>query len=190
MDLSELIEDYGYWVVLAGTLLEGESVLLLGGYAAYSGLLELHAVIGVAIFGSFLGDQLWFYLGRTRGQSLLARFPSYAAPAARAQALLDKYNTPIILGLRFLYGLRTVLPFVIGMTCSISTLRFQILNFVGAVLWATSGVVAGYLFGNAVEAVLDDFRHYEKFIFGFLAVAGVAYWLYSRSKAGNSAGRR
>ena len=76
-----MIENYGYWIVLAGTLLEGESVLLLAGYAAYSGLLELHWVIGIAIAGSFLGDQLWFYLGRHHGAQLLARFPSYAAPA-------------------------------------------------------------------------------------------------------------
>jgi len=182
MDLSELIETYGYWVVLAGTLLEGETVLLLAGYAAYSGLLELHWVITVAVFGSFMGDQLWFYLGRTRGASLLAKFPRYAAPAGRAQKLLDKYNTPIILSLRFLYGLRIVLPFVIGMTCRISTLRFQVLNFIGAILWATSGAVAGYLFGNAIEAVLDDFHQYEKFIFAFIAAAGVAYWIYGHRR--------
>src|SRR6187549_2731946 len=116
MDLSELIESYGYWIVLGGTLLEGESVLLLAGYAAYRGLLELHWVITLAIIGSFLGDQLWFYLGRTRGEQMLAKFPSYIAPAKRAQELLARHRTPIILGLRFLYGLRIVLPFAIGMS--------------------------------------------------------------------------
>src|SRR5262245_49107572 len=98
MNLSELIEYYGYWIVLAGTLLEGESVLLLAGYAAYSGLLELHWVIAVAIAGSFLGDQLWFWMGRRHGARLLARYPSYAAQARRAEELLHRYNTPIILG--------------------------------------------------------------------------------------------
>jgi membrane protein DedA with SNARE-associated domain len=183
MDLSELIETYGYWVVLIGTLLEGESVLLLAGYAAYSGLLELHWVIAVAVFGSFMGDQLWFYLGRTRGASMLARFPSYAAPAQRAQELLDRYHTPIILALRFLYGLRTVLPFVIGMSSTISTLRFQVLNLIGAILWATLGTVLGYLFGTAIETVLGDIHRYQKYIFAFLALAALGYWLYSRNKA-------
>ena len=182
MDLSELIETYGYWVVLAGTLLEGETVLLLAGFAAYSGLLELHWVIGVAILGSFMGDQLWFYLGRTQGASLLVKYPSYAAPAARAQELLARYHTPIILGLRFFYGLRTVLPIVIGMS-SISTLRFQVLNFVGAVVWATTGAVVGYLFGNAIEVILGDIHRYEKFILAVLAIAGLVYWFYSRRKS-------
>ena len=179
MDLSELIETYGYWIVFGGTLLEGESVLLLAGYAAYSGLLELHIVIAIATVGSFLGDQLWFYLGRTQGQRLLEKYPSYIAPAARARELLDKYHAPIILALRFLYGLRTVLPFVIGMSERISTLRFQVLNFISAAIWASSGAVAGYLFGNAIEAILSDFRQYEKFIFAFLAVAGLGYWLHN-----------
>ena len=183
MNLSELIETYGYWVVLAGTLLEGESVLLLAGYAAYSGLLELHWVIAVAICGSFMGDQLWFYLGRTRGEKLLKKFPSYASPAKRAQAMLDKHHIPIILGLRFLYGLRIVLPFAIGMSRRISTLQFQLLNFAGALIWSIVGAVAGYVFGNAVEKVLDNFHRYDQYILLFLAVAGVGYWLYSRHKA-------
>jgi len=178
MNLPELIETYGYWVVLGGTLLEGESVLLLAGFAAYRGLLELHTVIGVATLGSFLGDQLWFLLGRTHGAKLLARHPQYAARAARAQELLVKYDTPIILAVRFLYGLRTVLPFTIGMS-TIPTLRFQLLNFAGAVLWASSGAAAGYLFGNAVETILGHIRRYEKFTFAFLAIAGLAYWWYT-----------
>jgi membrane protein DedA with SNARE-associated domain len=178
MDLPELIESYGYWVVFGGTLLEGESVLLLAGFAAYSGLLELHTVIGVATVGSFLGDQLWFLLGRTHGAKLLARFPKYASRAARAEELLVKYDTPIILAVRFLYGLRIVLPFTIGMS-RIPALRFQLLNFAGAVLWASSGAAAGYLFGNAIEAILGDIHRYEKYVLAFIAIAGLAYWWYS-----------
>jgi membrane protein DedA with SNARE-associated domain len=181
MDLSELIETYGYWVVFAGTLLEGESVLLLAGFAAYSGLLELHNVIAVAVLGSFLGDQLWFLAGRTQGAKLLARFPRYAAPAARAEALLQKYHAPIILAVRFLYGLRIVLPFTIGMS-TIPTLRFQVLNFIGAVLWASSGAAAGFLFGDAIETILGDIHHYEKYGFAFLAAAGFAWWWLSRRR--------
>jgi membrane protein DedA with SNARE-associated domain len=183
VNLPDLIEQYGYWVVFAGTLLEGESVLLLAGFAAYLGILELHIVVGVAVLGSFLGDQLWFLLGRTHGAQLLARFPKYTARAARAEALLAKYHTPIILAVRFLYGLRIVLPFTLGMS-SVPTLRFQVLNFIGAVLWAASGAAVGYLFGNAIETVLGDIHRYERYLFAFLALAGLGYWWYTvRHKA-------
>ena len=178
MNLPELIETYGYWVVLGGTLLEGESVLLLAGFAAHRGYLELQNVIGIAVIGSFLGDQLWFYLGRRHGPALLARYPKYAAPAARAQALLARYHMPLILSVRFLYGLRTVLPFTIGMS-AIPALRFQALNFAGAVLWSITISAAGYLFGNAVEYLLGDLRRYEEILLAVLALAGLAYWWYS-----------
>ena len=182
MNLPDLIETYGYWAVLAGTLLEGESVLLLAGFAAHRGYLQLQDVIGVAIIGSFLGDQLWFYLGRRHGPALLARYPKYAASSARAQALLARYHMPLILSVRFLYGLRTVLPFTIGMS-SIPTLRFQALNFIGAVLWSITIAAAGYLFGNAVEYFLGDIKRYEEILLAVLAVAGLAYWWFSRRRA-------
>jgi membrane protein DedA with SNARE-associated domain len=179
MTLPELIQTYGYGAILAGTLLEGESVLLLGGFAAHRGYLDLPTVVGVAILGSFLGDQIWFFLGRRKGARLLERYPKYAAPAARAQALLARYHMPLILSVRFLYGLRTVLPFVIGMS-DISTARFQVLNFGGAVLWSVTITAGGYLFGHAVEYALGDLRHYEEILLGVIAAGALAFWLYSR----------
>ena len=35
MSLAALLEHYGYLAVFAGTFVEGESMLLLGGYAAH-----------------------------------------------------------------------------------------------------------------------------------------------------------
>ena len=179
--IAELIEAYGYWAVLFGTLLEGESVLLLAGFAAHRGYLDLATVMGVAVFGSFIGDQLWFYLGRRHGNKILERFPRYTARAARAQELLSRYHTPLILAVRFLYGLRMVLPFTIGMS-QISTLRFQALNLAGAVIWSIAIASAGYLFGNAVEYILGDLRHYEKSLLIILATLGFALWFFTRPR--------
>jgi membrane protein DedA with SNARE-associated domain len=181
MPLPELIQTYGYGAVLAGTLLEGETVLLLAGFAAHRGYLDLPTVVGVAIFGSFLGDQVFFFLGRRNGAKFLARFPKYAEPAARAHALLARYHMPLILAVRFLYGLRAVLPFVIGMS-PISTTRFQVLNFAGAVLWSVTIAAGGYLFGHLVERALGDLRHYEELLLLAIALGGTLYWWYSRRR--------
>src|SRR5271170_1379763 len=144
MHLPELIQTYGYGAVFAGTLLEAEAVLLVGGFAAHRGYLDLPTVVGVAIVGSFLANQLWFYLGRRHGAKLLERYPRYVAPAARAHELLARYNTPLILSVRFIFGLRTIVPFVLGMG-KITTLRFQVLNFGGAVFWSVTVAAGGYL---------------------------------------------
>jgi len=179
MDLPALVETYGYWAVLVGTLLEGESILLLAGFAAHRGYLDLPTVVGVAIIGSFLGDQIFFFLGRYQGIKLLIRYPKYAERVAYAQAKLARYHTPLILAMRYLYGLRAVLPFTIGMS-AISTTRFQALNLGGALLWSVTIVAGGYLFGHLIERMLGDLRLYEEILFAVLAVWGIAYWWYSR----------
>ena len=182
MDIAQLIADYGYWIILAGTLLEGESVLILAGFAVHRGLLDLRTVIAVAVIGGFLGDQAFFYAGRHYGERLLARFPQHAAPAVRAKELLAKYHIPVILGVRFMYGLRAVLPFTIGMT-GIPALRFQILNLIGAAIWASTGAGLGYLLGDAAEHLLGRLEHYEGILFLLIAAAALGYWWFSRRRA-------
>ena len=62
--IQTLIQNYGYWAVFVGTFIEGETILLLGGFAAHRGYLALPWVIVAAFFGSLCGDQLFFFLGR------------------------------------------------------------------------------------------------------------------------------
>lgn len=58
MPLADLLREYGYYAVFLGTFLEGETVLVMAGFAAHSGYLQLPWVIAVA--GGTLGDQLYF----------------------------------------------------------------------------------------------------------------------------------
>ena len=64
MDLAGLIDSYGYLAVFFGALLEGETILALAGLAAFRGYLDLYKVIALAMFAGFLGDQIYFFLGR------------------------------------------------------------------------------------------------------------------------------
>ncbi len=171
MTLQSLIETYGYAAVLAGTFLEGETVLVLAGFAAHRGYLDLPLVVLAAFAGSVVGDQFYFFLGRRYGSAMLARFPGLQGRAARVQRLLERYHTPIIPALRFLYGLRTVGPVAIGMS-RVEGLRFLLLNMVGAVVWAVVIAGAGFLFGNVFQA-----PRYEEIGFAAILAAGVVVWL-------------
>lgn len=179
MTLAALIQDYGYAAVFAGTFIEGETVLIMAGFAAHRGYLILPWIMATATIGSFLGDQLFFFLGRRYGPQLLQRFPVLAARAPRMRRLLDRYHLPIILGVRFLYGLRTVGPMVIGMS-AVPWPRFFLLNLLGAVVWAVAITTAGYLFGEALSLALRNVRHYEEALLAAIAALGIAFWLLYR----------
>ena len=60
MDLQNIIETYGYAVILIATFLEGETILILGGFVAHRGYLMLPWVILAAFIGSLCGDQQEF----------------------------------------------------------------------------------------------------------------------------------
>lgn len=181
MDPGQLIGTHGYWVLALGCLLEGETLLLIAGYAAHRGYLDPVAVIAVASVAGFAGDQFYFWLGRWRGPAVLARWPSLAAKAGRVHALLERWQAPAILGIRFAYGLRVAGPLLIG-TSPISALRFTLLNALGAVLWACLVAGIGWVFGQAAQAALGDIGRVEGWILLGLAAAGVLAWWIRKNR--------
>ena len=182
MNIPEWIQNYGYAAVAVGTFLEGETVLLLAGAAASRGHLAMPWVIAVATVASFAGDQLFFYLGRAYGPALLQRFPKLGAGTARARVLLERHNTPVILSVRFLYGLRIAGPLAIGMS-GVGWLRFFVLNLIGAVVWACAIAALGYGTGQALASVLGTIDADEIWTMGVLLVAGALIWLIARFRA-------
>jgi membrane protein DedA with SNARE-associated domain len=174
--LPDLISQFGYPAVLFGTFLEGETILVLGGLAAHRGYLDLRLVILAAFIGSTAGDQLFYFLGRTRHEALLAKRPGWQARINKVEALIENYRLPLLLGFRFVYGLRTITPFTLGMA-GITPRIFIPLNILGALIWAVVIGVAGYYFGDLLEVVLGEVKKYEEWLFLSIAVIGALVWL-------------
>jgi membrane protein DedA with SNARE-associated domain len=174
--LTELIKNYGYLAILIGTFLEGETILILGGFAAHMGFLELPWVIASAIAGSFSGDQLYFYIGRHYGPKIIAKRLSWQEGAQKVYKHLHRHKNLLILSFRFFYGFRNVTPFAVG-AAHISRSRFFTLNLIGAIVWAISFAYAGYLFGEAFRLLLDDFKRYELYVLFALVFVGLMIWL-------------
>jgi len=180
MNLPGLIADHGYWVLAVGCLLEGETVLLLAGFAARRGHLALPAVLAIGAVGGFLGDQFYFWLGRRHGPAVLARWPSLTRQTDRVHRWLTKSDVALIIGVRFAYGLRAAGPVLIGMT-PMPAWRFAFFNALGAVIWAVVIGGLGWLFGHAAELVLGEIRHIEGWLLLGLAGAGAAWcWIQRR----------
>ena len=158
MGIEQTIAQYGgyfYLVTLIWTALEGETFVLLAGYAASHGLLSLPILIVCAWIGSFCGDQFYFLLGRRFGTRVLRRFPKWQPGVDRALRLLERYNTAFILSFRFIYGVRNFSSFAMGMS-PLSWTRFLVLNFIAAGIWALIFAGGGYVFGEALSAMLGD----------------------------------
>lgn len=164
-DYATLIEKFGYLATFAGSLIEGETLLILSGLCAHRGYLSLPVVIVVGAVGGALGDLGFFLLGRHYGRQLLARFPRFAGAVERVRGMIERHPSATILGVRFMYGLRTAGPAIIG-TTRVSLVRFALLNALGALLWGACWAGAGYLLGRAAEHLLGDLAHIERELLG------------------------
>ena len=156
--ILDLVREYGglyYAIVFAWTFLEGENFVIFSGVAARQGALDLPTLGACAWAGGFLGDQLYFAVGRRWGRSLLGRFPRLAPGVGRVLGLVRRHSTAFALTFRFAYGVRNVSSFACGMS-DIPWIRFAALNFLGAGIWAVAFAGGGYLAGAAFQHLVGD----------------------------------
>lgn len=177
MEFSHLVAEHGYAVTFLGSLVEGETILTLAGVAAHRGYLHVATLIGLAALGSFLGDQVYFFIGRRYGTRLFARFPRFRAATQNADTLLVRYAGFSVIVVRFLYGLRTLGPIALGMS-SLKWRTFVAFNAAGAILWSVCWLSVGYLLGEAAEMAFGDLRHLEPWFFAAVALAALALAVY------------
>lgn len=170
--LPQLLADYGYVAVFVGSLLEGETILVLAGFAAHQGYLSLPWVVVVAFTGGALGDQVFFFIGRHWGNALLRRLPRLDRNAQRVRELLMRHHSGLIIGVRFMYGLRIVGPIVIGMS-EVPATRFLALNLIGAAIWSVVIAGAGFVFGHTLQMLLVQADRYEGLAVGVLVLVAL-----------------
>jgi membrane protein DedA with SNARE-associated domain len=156
--LSELLVRWGYPVIVLAMVLEnmgvpvpGETVTLIGGYAAGNGQLNGVLVMAAAAGGAIVGDNIGYWVGRRAGWPLVLRIgrllrlsPERLEPLR--QSFAARAGGTVVLG-RFVAVLRVLagpLAGAVGMPWP----RFLLCNAVGAVLWATTMVSLAWLGGR------------------------------------------
>lgn len=179
MSLEQFITEYGYWAILLLTFIEGETVVIVAGFFAHQGLLQIEFVMLTALVGSFSGDQLYYYIGRHGGAKLIAKRKSWQLGAARVYRLLERHQYFLILTFRFYYGIRNITPFAIG-AAQIPRLRFFILNLIGAIIWAVLFSLGGYFLGETLKIFIGNYHQYALYIVAGLLVVAMVFWIIKK----------
>lgn len=180
MNLQHLIDTYGYVIVLVGTFLEGETILVMGGIAAKLGYLKLPWVAFAAFAGSLGGDQLYYHLGRYYGTRILRKKKNWDTKIQRVYSIYSRYEIAVLLGFRFAYGLRTATPIALGAGKMVSPLKFLLFNMISAAAWAVLVSGLGFAIGQGAELLLGDIKRYEIAIMSAATIIGVILWLWQR----------
>jgi membrane protein DedA with SNARE-associated domain len=156
--IQDVLGRWGYLVIFAAMLLEnaglplpGETVTLLGGYAAGSGQLNLLGVMGAAAGGAVLGDNIGYWVGRRLGWGLILKVGRWLGQSpAQLEKLREQFlrhaGKSVLLG-RFVAVLRVVAGPMAG-AVGMPYPKFLLCNVAGATLWATTMVSLAWLGGR------------------------------------------
>lgn len=177
--LSYIVVQFGYPALFLGAILEGEAILIIAGFFARLGLLNLPWVIAVALVGTIISDTFFFYLGRRHGREFLEKRPKWQAKFIKVQRLLEYHQNWLLFGFRFLYQMRAMIPFLIG-TTRVSTKKFLLFNLAGAISWSFIFAYGGYFFGQAFAGWITDIKNHELEVLIVVALVIVIIWVVSR----------
>lgn len=111
--------------------------------------LNIWLLLPVLIVAAILGNLTGYWLGKTVGQAFFVDYLKWPNQAAldKTRVFYDKHGEKGFLVTLFLPVIRTVAPFLAGMT-QMHFFKFARSASAGAVIWVLVCVLAGYFFGN------------------------------------------
>lgn len=159
---DSLLKTFGYPAVFAvvgaeslGIPVPGETMLITAAiYAGATHNLSIVGVIGAAIAGAIIGDNIGYFAGRKGGLALLRRYGAYIRVDERrlklARYLYSKYGGRVVFFGRFVSVLRTYAAFFAGIS-RLRWRRFFFFNASGAIIWSVLYGLAAYYGQNAFK---------------------------------------
>lgn len=176
------LQTYGYWIVFVGSVFEGELILLSASAAAALGYLNIYKVFSVAFLTTIAVDQILFFLGYKLGSDwLIVKFPKLSNARNKAILFLHKIDTFFILVFRFIYGIRTISPLIIG-SAHIKPIKFIFLNIVSGFIWAFLGCWVGYTISDLIMDGTLPLTKTLLCITAGLALITVLFWKIIKKK--------
>lgn len=191
--IQKFAQEYGYWAVLVGILLEnlgiplpGETVTLVGGFLAGSGKLNYWLVLSSAILGAVLGGTCGYWIGRYTGWPFLLRLGRFfRISEERIEEIKNQFGQNAAKAV-FFGRFVALLRIFSGLLAGIAEMpygKFFLYNFAGATVWASVMVTLAFFVGRIVslEQLVAWVAQFA--IVAFLIAAAwivVPLWLESR----------
>jgi len=176
-----LLKEYGYIILFAWSIMEGETGLFMAGLLCHTGDMNLFWAIFVAGLGGFAGDQIYFYIGRFNKKYIHKNLRQQRRKFALAHLMLQKYGWPIIFMQRYMYGMRTIIPVSIGLT-RYDAKKFAFINLLSAWTWAAITILPTWYFGEEILKLLSYAKeHWYLFVPLGMVIASGLYLYFHRA---------
>ncbi|WP_264323122.1 DedA family protein [Romeriopsis navalis] len=193
--IQDFAQDYGYWAIFWGILLEniglpipGETVTIVGGFLAGSEKLSYGLVLTDATLGATIGGHLGYWLGRLGGYQLLVRLSRFLRlQESQIADLRDQFSQngakAVFIG-RFIALLRVFASPLAGIA-EMPYLKFTLYNSLGAFAWAATMVSLSFFAGELVplERLIQLASQFSLVALTLVGLSiGIPFYLENRKK--------
>src|SRR5450432_1927345 len=192
------LAQHGYSILIAAVFLEtvgfpvpAALALMIAGGAAAHGILRVPHAFGGALAAMCAGDTLMFLLGRYTGWWLLGllcrvSLNPEACILRSADSFYRRGKTLLVIA-KFIPGINTMAPPLAG-SMNMRLATFLRLDLAGAVLYAGSYFIVGFVFSGALEAVTRGYDSVGRVAGWAMIALIVAYllfrvWLWAKGRA-------
>ena len=177
--LAVLIESFGIPV-------PGETALIAFGVLASQGHYPIAEVIGLAIAGAIIGDNLGYWLiGRLGGRALFRRWRwlnQYAERVLpRAERLMRNHGGKTVFFGRFVTVLRYTAAWVAGLA-HMPWWKFLFWNAAGGIVWATGVGLIAYYAGQSAADAIQRYGLYAAVAIALATVAGALLFHFGKKR--------
>lgn len=184
---------FAYLILLLSAFVEnvfppfpGDLIVLSGGFLVERGALALLPVYVSTVSGSWTGFMLVYYLGSIYGQGLFnkARFSFLSAEnLEKVEDWFARYGDKVILGNRFLSGVRSVVAVFAGIG-GMKPLKVALYALISISVWNGLLLYLGMTFGSNWEMVVGLLRTYSHLVMfivsGAIGVFLLRYYYHRR----------
>ena len=153
MDFSSL-ETWGYLAVAFFSFGGSFFIVAAAGVFSFLGHMNLPLALAIAAFANFMGDNFLFYLARYHKKEVMPYFAKHKRKLALANLIMRRYGVWAIFIQKFIYGVKTLVPLVMGMS-KYPFGKFVFYNFFASIIFVSVIGLSAYY---ASESIITFFN--------------------------------
>lgn len=193
-----VVNAIGYPGIFGLMILEGiltpipsEFIMPFAGYLASQGRFDVVLVIAVGTAGAAIGNVVAYHIGSKIGRPLISRYGRFIGLGEDdlrwAESWFSRYgNLGVLLG-HAIPGIRSIISFPAGIG-RMDLRRFVAFSTIGAAIWNTVLVVAGYYLLERWTVFAETTENVDLYVVALAVVVliGYVYWRKARLRAAGS----
>ncbi len=174
---------FGEAAIFIGFVLPGEAAVVLGGFLASTGHLNVVVLCALVFVSAVVGDSIGYEVGKRFGPRIIALslFRKHHDRLDNARRALRERGGPAVLAGRFTAFFRAVMPGLAGL----SQMRygtFLVWNAIGGFVWGVGFTLVGYFAGTSYQKVASTIGRGSAVVIAVIVIALVIGWRVRRRR--------